>query len=123
MMRMQGMKKTAFILMITVVLLSSLAHAHSNNIEQFRTRLHVISNITGVRLFYNVKDLGDGIVEVTASSSWISRASADDKADNMHTLFKLWKEIEGSDLGVVVHIVVGRGRAIMTESEYGLIVY
>ena len=117
------MKKTAFILMITVVLLSSLAHAHSNNIEQFRTRLHVISNITGVRLFYNVKDLGDGIVEVTASSSWISRASADDKADNMHTLFKLWKEIEGSDLGVVVHIVDGRGRAIMTESEYGLIVY
>lgn len=117
------MKKIAFILIIVVILLSSLAHAESSKVSQFRERVYILNNIIGTTLFYNIKDLGDGIVQLTATDLWVLVGTPSDKAGNVHTLFKLWKAVEGSGLPVAVYIVNSNGRTMMSENDNGLTVY
>ena len=61
-----------------------------------------VEKIAGFPFFTKVENLGDGIVQLTASDGWMT-APYSDRAGNLNTLFKLWSAHEGSGLPVAVY--------------------
>jgi SH3-like domain-containing protein len=88
--------------------------------EKFRAAVeHLDAKVfqaAGVHFFTKVEDLGDGIVAVTATNTWISASHAD-REGNLLTLFNLWDAAEGSGLPIMVRVVDGNGKLIMSKAR------
>lgn len=59
---------------------------------------------TGITLFTKAENLGDGIIQITATNTWLSSKQSD-KERNLLAIFQLWNEIEASGLPIAVYIV------------------
>ena len=71
---------------------------------------------TGIDLFTDVEDLGDGIVAVTATDTWLS-APLSDRQGNLSTLFDLWDGADGSGLPIMVRVVDQGGALVMQKAR------
>lgn len=71
---------------------------------------------SGANHFTAVSDLGDGIVRVTATESWVA-ASETARQKDMDTLFDLWDVAEGTGLPIMVQVVDGGDNVVMTRSR------
>jgi len=69
---------------------------------------------TGVVLFASAEDMGDGIVNVTATPTWLSGPQADREA-NLQTTYNLWEAAQSNDLPIWVNIVNPQGEIVMTK--------
>lgn len=54
--------------------------------------------------FTKAEELGDGIIQITATDAWVNLPKPD-KENTLHIIFKLWEENEGSGLPIAVYIV------------------
>ena len=70
----------------------------------------------GIDFFTRVRNLGDGIVEVTATDAWLS-GPEDGKLSNLKTLFQLWDLADGTGSPIAVYIVDGSGEPMMSKSR------
>jgi len=68
---------------------------------------------TGVTFFTKAEDLGDGILQVTATDLWISGPQSA-KESNVATINALWKAAN-DDLPVMVQVVDRRGETVMVR--------
>ena len=75
-----------------------------------------VKRAAGVRFFTKVENLGDGIVQLTATVTWLSAPRAD-REGNLNTLFNMWDAAEGSGLPIMVRIVDGRGNLVMRKAR------
>jgi len=74
-----------------------------------------IESMAGVRFFTGAEDIGDGILYVKATQTWIS-ASRPNKKSNLNTILKLWKAAN-NNLPVVVYILDPQGNKHMWISS------
>jgi hypothetical protein len=72
-----------------------------------------IKKKTGIIFFTKAENLGDGIVQVTATDIWLSAPESDRKS-NLNTIFQLWNEAEGSGLPIAVNVVDNYGNQRMS---------
>jgi uncharacterized protein YgiM (DUF1202 family) len=72
-----------------------------------------IKSTTGITFFTKTENLGDGIVQVTATDTWLS-APQSDRESNLRTIFQLWKAAEGSGLPIAVYVVDKYGNQRMS---------
>jgi uncharacterized protein YgiM (DUF1202 family) len=72
-----------------------------------------IKRKTGITFFTKVENMGDGIVQVTATDKWLS-APQSDKESNLRTIFQLWDAAEGSGLPIAVYVVDKYGNQRMS---------
>lgn len=70
----------------------------------------------GATLYSDVRDIGDGIVQLTATPTWLA-ASLPDRESNLETLFKIWSAAEGTGQPIRVRIVDGNGQLIMEKNR------
>ncbi len=70
----------------------------------------------GIDFFTRIENLGDGIVQLTATQTWLS-APYRDRASNLDTLFDLWDAADGTGLPIMVRIVDARGNEVMKKSR------
>jgi hypothetical protein len=70
---------------------------------------------TGVRLFTNVKNLGDGIIEVTATDVW-AQAPRPEQESTLGTLFNLWEAADDTNLPIMVRVVDRWGNLIISKT-------
>lgn len=68
-----------------------------------------IKKQTGITLFTKAENLGDGIVQITATDTWL-RAPHADKENSLQTIFKIWDAIEGTGLPIAVYITDENGK-------------
>ena len=74
-----------------------------------------VKSQTGGELFSGAEDMGDGILHVTATDTWLS-GPADAKASNLNTIYKLWQAADGSGLPIAVWVLDSRGNVVMRKS-------
>lgn len=90
------------------------------NFEKFRKAVEALDDSVyrkaGVRFFTRSEYLGDGIVQVTATDTWVN-APASDRQGNLRTLFELWDAAEGSGLPIMVRVVDGSGKLVTQKSR------
>lgn len=72
-----------------------------------------IKRKTGITFFTKAENLGDGIVQVTATDTWLS-APQSDRESNLRTIFQLWDAAEGSGLPIAVYVVDKYGNQRMS---------
>lgn len=88
--------------------------------DQFRAAVELLNarvrQMAGVDFFTNVENLGDGIVQVTATDTWIAAPIAD-RQGNLNTMFDLWDAAEGTGLPIMVSIVDARGNQVMKKGR------
>ena len=75
-----------------------------------------IKQQTGIIFFTQADDMGDGIVQVTATDNWLSGPLADRKS-NLNTIFQLWDTAEGSGLPIAVYVVDQNGNQRMSQKR------
>ncbi len=68
---------------------------------------------TSITFFTKAENLGDGIVQVTATDIWLS-APQSDRESNLHTIFQLWDAAEDSGLPIAVYVVDKYGNQRMS---------
>ena len=90
---------------------------HDPVFDKFQATLNEVnSNIKrqhGIMLFTKSENLGDGIVQLTATDEWL-RTSQSNKDNSLQIVFKICDEIEGSGLPIAVYIVDENGNRQMT---------
>ncbi|MHC4731518.1 MAG: SH3 domain-containing protein [Planctomycetota bacterium] len=64
---------------------------------------------TGARFFTGAEDMGDGIVQVTATDTWLTGTHAD-QISNVKTIYDLWKAAKQTTLPLFVNVVDKSGR-------------
>lgn len=88
--------------------------------DQFRAAVEFLNararQRAGVDLFTKVENLGDGIVQISATDTWIS-APYGDRQSNLNTLFDLWDAADGSGRPIMVRIVDARGNEVMKKGR------
>jgi len=72
-----------------------------------------IRRSTGYNFFTKSENLGDGIVQVTATDVWLSAPLADRKS-NLRTIYDMWDAAEKSDLPIAVYVVDEYGNQRMS---------
>jgi uncharacterized protein YgiM (DUF1202 family) len=72
-----------------------------------------IERKTGFAFFTKAENMGDGIVQVTATDTWLS-APLEDRKSNLRTIFQMWDEAEGSGLPIAVYVVDKYGNQRMS---------
>lgn len=82
----------------------------------FESLNNLIEDEHGMRLFTEAQDLGDGIVQVTATETWLS-ATKSEQQNNLQTIFDLWNEADGTDLPIAVYVVDQRGNKVTSMSR------
>ena len=75
-----------------------------------------VRQIAGVEFFTHVENLGDGIVQLTATGAWLA-APYGDRESNLNTLYNLWDAADGSGLPIMVHIVDPGGSLVMKKEQ------
>ena len=73
-----------------------------------------VKSQTGIALFSDAEDMGDGIICVTATSAWLS-GSADEQASTLNTVYELWRAADGSGFPVAVYVRGAAGNTVMTK--------
>ena len=81
----------------------------------FSTLNQRVKSQTGIELFSDAKDMGDGILHVTATDAWLS-AGTDEKSSSLDTVYKLWQATDGSGLPVAVYVRNAKGNIVMKKS-------
>lgn len=71
-----------------------------------------ILNSSGVSLFGNVANRGDGTVEITVTPTWLA-APKKMRTGNLETLFDLWKTVDDSTRPIQVRMVDQSGKLVM----------
>ena len=74
-----------------------------------------VESRSGTRLFTDSRYLGDGIVEIVATDTW-SQGHPSDKADNLETVFQMWKAADGTGHPVMVRVVDHNGMLLMNTA-------
>lgn len=75
-----------------------------------------IKRKTGITFFTKSENLGDGIVQVTATDTWLSAPQAD-RESNLRTIFQLWDAADGSGLPIAVYVVDKYGNQRMSTKR------
>lgn len=75
-----------------------------------------VENITGYRLFTQSRNLGDGMIEVTASDIWLKGTQAEKQA-NIQTIFNMWDAADGTRLPIAVYVVDKYGNRQMSKTR------
>ena len=73
-------------------------------------------NLAGVELFTGAENLGDGIIQVTATDVWLN-ASVSDRESNLNTIYKLWEAADGTGLPIAVYVVNKNGDMKMAKNK------
>ena len=93
---------------------------HDADFENFKKAFNELNNKirrqTGYTFFTNVENMGDGIVQVTASDIWLS-APRSDREGNLQTIFNMWEAAEKSDLPIAVTVVDKHGNQRMIVKD------
>jgi hypothetical protein len=71
-----------------------------------------VARKTGMTAFTKAEHLGDGIIRVTATETWLS-APRLDRQDSLRTVFDMWDAAEGSGLPIAVYVVDESGKRHM----------
>ena len=74
-----------------------------------------VKSQTGIELFSDAEDMGDGILYVNATNTWLSGSTAE-KTSSLNTVYKLWKAADGSGLPIAVHVRDAKGNTVMKKS-------
>ncbi len=82
----------------------------------FSTLNQRVKSQTGIELFSNAEDLGDGILHVTATDTWLT-ASTDEQSSSLNTVYKLWQDAEGSGLPIAVYVRNTGGDIVMKKAS------
>lgn len=84
--------------------------------ERFKAAFWELSNRvekqSGMKFFIAAEYMGDGIVKVVATDTWLA-APADLRKGNLETIFALWEEAEGSGLPIAVYVYDRQGKQRM----------
>ncbi len=64
-----------------------------------------VKSQTGIELFSDAEDMGDGILHVTATDVWLS-AGTDVKSSSLNTIYKLWQAADGNGSGLPIAVYV-----------------
>lgn len=92
----------------------------SDAFREFRKAFQVLNERverqTGLVFFTAAKDMGDGIIQVTATDTWLSAPKAD-RESNLRTIFNMWDAAEGSGLPIALYVVDHRGNRQMIMSR------
>ncbi len=70
----------------------------------------------GFDFFTKIENLGDGIVELTATEEWLSAPRAN-RESNLRALFNLWDAADGSGQAIAVYIAEKNGTRVMQRSR------
>ena len=81
----------------------------------FSTLNQRVKSQTGIELFSDAEDIGDGILHVTATDAWLS-ASTDEQSSSVNTVYKLWQAADGSGLPIAVYVRNARGDIVMKKA-------
>jgi len=63
-----------------------------------------IKNKMGLVYFTKAEELGDGIIQITATDEWVNMPKTE-KENTLRIIFKIWDKTEGSGLPIAVYIV------------------
>ena len=75
-----------------------------------------IKRESGILLFTKAENLGDGIVQVTATDTWLS-APESERQSSLQTIFNLWDEVEDSESPIAIYIVDKDGIQQMSKQR------
>lgn len=75
-----------------------------------------INKKMGITFFTKAEELGNGIIQVTATDAWVNTPKPD-KANTIRVLFELWDTAEGSGSPIAVYIVDKQGNQHMSMSR------
>ncbi len=94
---------------------------YSSEFEKFEMAFNELNSSikkkTGVTFFTKVENLGDGIIQVTATDIWLSGPKAA-RQSNLDTLFKIWDAADGSGLPIAVYVVDKNGKQQMLKNRW-----
>ena len=74
-----------------------------------------IINLTGIALFTDAVDLGDGVIQITASTEWLA-ADKDLQRSTLKTVHNLWAAADGTGLPIAIYVIDDNGH---TRFKYG----
>ncbi len=72
-----------------------------------------IKRKSGFTFFTKAENLGDGIIQVSATDKWLG-APRTNRESNLRTIFQLWDAAEGSGLPIAVYVVDKHGNQHMS---------
>jgi hypothetical protein len=67
-----------------------------------------IKTVTGLEFFTEALDLGDGIVQVEATTTWFN-ADKTQRDNSLRTVFNMWDAADGTGLPIAVYVVDQHG--------------
>lgn len=71
---------------------------------------------TGARFFTGAEDLGDAIIQVTATDEWLAGPKSA-RESNLRTIFEMWDAADNTGLPIAVYVVDGRGNRQMSMTR------
>lgn len=75
-----------------------------------------VESQSDVTFFTDVEDLGDGIIQVTATNTWLG-GRQEDQESNVQTLLNMWEAAEDSELPIAVRVVDEDGNVVMMRNR------
>jgi uncharacterized protein YgiM (DUF1202 family) len=100
--------------------ISPLKRKESDSFKRFKTTFDLLNEnvktTTGVTLFTNAQEMGDGIIHVTATDTWLA-APLSSRKENLRTIFDMWDAAEDTDLPIAVYILDQSGQVRMKMSR------
>lgn len=71
---------------------------------------------TGLTFFTGADDLGDGIIQITATETWLSGPKSD-RESNLRTVFNMWDAADNSSLPIAVYVIDRNGNHRMSMTR------
>lgn len=97
-------------------------HTETPETEEFRKFKAAFQHLnesvktnTGILLFSDAQDMGDGIIYVTATDAWL-RGNKEQQHSSLNTVFNLWEAAEGSGFPIAVLVKDAKGNLVMKKS-------
>jgi len=75
-----------------------------------------IKNKTGILFFTHAENLNDGIIQITATDTWLN-APLKNRQQSLKTIFNIWNAAEGTELPIAVYIVDKKGNKRMSMNR------
>lgn len=76
-----------------------------------------IAKQTGSTFFTKPEDLGNGVIQVTATDKWLNTTN-EEKERNLRAIFDLWNHAEGNPPAMAVHVIDKDGNHQMSMKQW-----
>ena len=115
-----GLGSFALVLVVTLFCATPLATAGSPEFDRFLAAFNEFVTRheakTGERLYTDVRDLGDGIVEIEVATNW-SKTRRISQVNETSKLYHLWRAAHPTEQPLMVRIVEKDGRPVLSVGD------